>query len=194
MSLADFKELVESSRSVRRFASASGIDRELLLSFIDIARATPSAVNFQPIKYKIFCKKEELDDVFPRLKWAGLLKDKFAPQTPDERPEGYIAMFVDSDIAAPENSGIDVGICAQTIMLAARSAGLHGCMLAAFDKDSFRKDLSLPDNLRPVLILAFGKSAETIALEDAQNGAVAYYRNQDGIHRVPKRPLSEIVL
>ncbi len=194
MSLTVFKALVESSRSVRRFAAASGIDRELLLSFIDIARATPSAVNFQPIKYKIFCEKKELDDVFPRLKWAGLLKDKFAPQAPDERPEGYIAMFVDSDIAAPENSGIDVGICAQTIMLAARTAGLHGCMLAAFDKDSFRKDLSLPDNLRPVLILAFGKSAESIALEDAQNGAVAYYRNQDGIHRVPKRPLSEIVL
>jgi len=194
MSLSDFKELVESSRSVRRFAEGSGIDRELLLSFVDIARATPSAVNFQPIKYKVFCEKEELDNVFPRLKWAGLLKDKFAPQTPEERPEAYIAMFVDSDIAAPENSGIDVGICAQTIMLAARSAGLHGCMLAAFDKESFRKDLSLPETLRPVLILAFGKSAETIVLEDSQNGAVTYYRNQDDVHHVPKRPLSEILL
>ena len=188
-----FSELVKTSRSVRRFSKGAGITRELLTAFVDIARYTPATANFQPLKYKVFTEKSDLDDIFPRLKWAGLLKDKFVLQTYDERPEGYIAIFTDSNILPHEKCGIDVGISAQTIMLAARSAGISGCILAAFDKDAFAKSLSLPENLSPALILAFGKSAEMITVEDAENGRVAYYRDENDVHHVPKRPISEII-
>jgi hypothetical protein len=44
-------------------------------------------------------------------------------------------------------------------------------------------------------VVALGVPAETCVLEDAKpGGGVTYYRDAQGVHHVPKRPLDEVIL
>lgn len=82
------KELVMKTRSCRRFKEEA-ISEELLRELVDLARLSASAANLQPLKYIISYKKEMNDIIFPKLKWAGYLKDWDGPEE-GERPSAYI--------------------------------------------------------------------------------------------------------
>jgi hypothetical protein len=71
---------------------------------------------------------------------------------------------------------------------------LGGCILANFRKPELEKALSLPDSLSVLLVIALGKPAETVVLEDVpQGGDIKYYRDANGRHHVPKRTLKELI-
>lgn len=183
-------QLAKQSRSFRRFDSSVQIPDDLLQRWVDAARHSPSGANLQPLKYKIITG-ELCDDVFPCLAWAGYLKDWPGPAD-GERPAAYIVMLGDRSVA--ERCEVDSGIAAQTVMLAAVEAGFGGCMLGAIDRARLASVLDLPDQLNVLLVLALGKPAETVILEEARQGQIKYWRDEDGVHHVPKRPLSEILL
>ena len=42
--------------------------------------------------------------------------------------------------------------------------------------------------------VAFGKPDETVVLTDAEDGKVDYYRDENDVHYVPKRPLAELII
>ena len=68
-------------------------------------------------------------------------------------------------------------------------------MIGNYNADSVKKELDLADNLAPVLIVAFGKPAEKIVIKEINEGEnIAYYREKNDIHYVPKRKLSDIIL
>ena len=52
------------------------------------------------------------------------------------------------------------------MLLAAAEKGLGGCMIGNYNADSVKKELSLAENLAPVLIVAFGKPAEEIVIKE----------------------------
>jgi len=43
-------------------------------------------------------------------------------------------------------------------------------------------------------VIALGKPAETVQLVEAVDGKTTYYRDENGVHYVPKRPLEDILL
>lgn len=43
-------------------------------------------------------------------------------------------------------------------------------------------------------VVALGKPAETVVLEGGTPAPSPYWRDADGVHHVPKRPLDEILL
>ena len=89
----------------------------------------------------------------------------------------------------------DVGIAAQTILLAAVEMGLGGCMIGNFNPKEIRSALNLPDTLMPVLLVAIGKPDETVVIREIEEGGdTAYYRGENGVHYVPKRKLKDIIL
>ncbi|MGD8968485.1 MAG: nitroreductase family protein [Anaerolineae bacterium] len=124
--------------------------------------------------------------------WAGYLKDWAGPAE-GERPAAYIVILGDTEIR--KNFGCDHGIAAQSIMLGATERGLGGCMLGALDTRGLREALSIPDRYDILLALALGKPKETVVLEETgPDGDIKYYRDEDGVHHVPKRPLEELIL
>ena len=50
------------------------------------------------------------------------------------------------------------------------------------------------DNVVPQLVIAVGAPDEVRRVEDAKGGVVKYYRTEDNVHVVPKRPLSELII
>ncbi len=185
------KKLIETNRSVRRFKQEPAPTLACLEELIELARLTPSANNSQPLRYVLVHDAEKRDQVFSCLAWAGYLKDWGGPE-PNERPTAYIVILSDPKIR--ENPGIDVGIVTQTILLGARTQGFSGCALGSVERDVLREHLNLPEQLKIELVLALGAPGETIRLSEAQDGDTRYWRNEEDIHIVPKRPLGELIL
>jgi nitroreductase len=186
------KELLSRSRSYRRFHQDQPLDEKTLLELVDLARLCPSAANRQPLKYLIACDPDRNATIFAHLRWAAALKDWPGPPE-GQRPTGYIIIFGDSRIS--HNFYCDHGIAAQSILLAAVERGLGGCILASIDRDGLSRKLNLPTYLEILLVLALGRPAETVILEDGKSpDPVPYWRDSDQAHHVPKRPLDDLLV
>lgn len=188
-----FKDLLKASRSIRRFYEEDDIPEEMLRDWVDNVRYTPSTANGQSLKFKICTSEEERELIFPCLKWAGALPDWDGPE-PGERPNAYVLIF--DDLSLGKNRPIDVGICAQTIMLSAAEAGYGGCILGSVDRAKVMAGLGIDTEKYALAnVLALGRPKETVMLVPVkEDGDIKYYRDKDGIHYVPKRGLEEILL
>ena len=188
------KDLICRSRSYRSFDQTQRITREQLLAWVDHARLSPSSINLQMLKFRLVYRENECDAMLANTRWAGKIKDQKLP--PDgHAPTAYVVICADTAvIETAEKFQKDVGICAQSIMLAAAEEGFGGCMIGSFSPDRASEELSLAPSLRPQLVLALGKPDEEVELTDAApDGSVTYYR-ENGIHYVQKRALKDIVL
>lgn len=184
--------LARATRSFRRFNERFIIGEDLLTQWVDCARQTASAKNLQPLKYHLVTEADEREKVFETCKWAGYLNDWDGPEA-GQRPTAYIIMANDTTLGKTEASHFDAGIAAQTIMLAATEEGFGGCIIMTFAKKTLKENLSIPDHLDPVFVLALGRSVEDVRMVDMENGDYKYYRDEAGVHFVPKRTLEEIL-
>jgi nitroreductase len=134
---------------------------------------------------------ESCDLVFPCLAWAGYLKDWDGP-SPDERPSAYIIILGDKNLGS--NFDVDLGICAQTILIGAVESDLGGCMIASIRRDQVRSAFEIPDYLEILMVLAIGKPIEKIVIDTVKDGDIRYWRDAGQVHHVPKRELSDILI
>lgn len=186
------RRLVEINRSYRRFDQNHSIREEDLKELIELARITPSSANLQPLKYLLSCTPERNNLIFPHLAWAGYLKEWPGP-VEGERPSAYIVILRDKDISSSESC--DHGITAQTILLGAAERGLGGCMIGNISRGAFVNDLDIPEHLEVLLVLALGKPIEEVKMEPVGgDGDMKYWRDDQGVHHVPKRSLEDILI
>ncbi|MBU4227315.1 nitroreductase family protein [bacterium] len=186
------KDLVKKNRSYRRFYEDFTIERNTLEELVDLARLSASAANRQPLKYILSCEKNKNDLIFPTLAWAGYLKDWPGPAE-GERPSAYIVMLNDTEIT--KNYWCDPGIAAQSILLGATEKGLGGCIFASAKRDELRFALKINERYKILYVLSIGKPKEKVVLETVGNdGDIKYWRDVQGVHHVPKRPLEEIII
>ena len=188
------KDLLLSSRSYRSFNENVKITPDQLAEWVDCVRYAPSSINLQMLKFFAVTDETLCARLLASTRWAGKIKDQKLP--PDgHAPVAYIVICADKNVVpTAENFDKDVGICAQTIMLAASEAGFGGCMLGSFSPDVVRETLELAENLVPKLVLALGKPDERVELVgEAADGSVTYYR-ECGIHYVQKRKLENILI
>ncbi len=187
----ELSSLVRRNRSYRRFDGSFVIQEETLRELVDLARYIPSAANRQPLKFALSFSPPWNGRIFDTLTWAAQLRDWQGPKE-RERPTAYIVVLHDTDITF--DAEIDVGIAAQTILLGAVEKGLGGCMFANFKWEDLAGALRLPKNLKPLLVIALGKPAEKVVVEEVPaGGSIAYHRDDSQTHHVPKRPLEELI-
>ena len=184
------KELILKNRSYRRFHENERLSKEQLMEWVELARVSGSARNAQSFKYLLITEKPECEKLFPLLAWAGYLKDWTGPQK-GERPAAYLVMLNDTSIST--NYYCDHGISAQSILLGAVEAGYGGCILASVNRNKLTRIFSLPVQFEVIQVLALGKPSETVVLEEMKDGNYKYWRDEQGVHHVPKRPLQELI-
>jgi nitroreductase len=185
-------DLIKANRSCRRFDEKHSISTANLLDLVDLARLSPSAANLQPMRYILSCDPATNAKIFECLTWAYYLKQWPGP-APGERPGAYIVLLHDTRIS--KTLDCDHGIAAQSILLGAREMGLAGCMLAAVKRSKLRRLLNIATPMKIKLVLAMGKPKETIVIDTvSEEGDIRYWRDENQVHHVPKRPLKDIVL
>ncbi len=182
------RDLLLKNRSYRSFDSSVSVSKETLVRLIDNIRYTPSTRNGQGLRFRLCYEKTECEKVLALTKWAGALTDRHFPPTGHE-PTAYIVICAEQDIFTR-----DVGIAAQTIMLSAAEMELGGCMIGSFDAEKISTLLNIPPNQKPRLILALGKPDETVIIEDAVDGKLTYYRDENDVHHVPKMKTEDMIL
>ena len=166
----------------------------MLADWVDHVRYAPSSINLQMLKFVAVTDEALCKKLLDNTRWAGKLKDVKLPPN-GHAPVAYVVICADSNITpTAQTFDKDVGICAQTIMLAAAESGFGGCMIGSFAPDAVAEILELDENLVPKLVLALGKPDERVELvEEAPDGSVTYYR-EGGIHYVQKRNLENILI
>lgn len=186
------RDIIVKNRSYRRFHQDHVITAGELRELVDLARLSASAANMQPLKFFISPDAATNARIFPCLAWAAYLKDWPGP-VEGERPSAYIIILGDRDIAT--NYWCDHGITAQSILLGAAEKGLGGCMIAAFRKKELAEALNIPERFDVLLVIALGKPREEVRIEAVgPDGDIRYWRDEAGVHHVPKRSLDEIVI
>ena len=183
-------DLVKRARSYRRYDPTKPLSKDDLKAFVEAARLTPSAGNLQRLRYLAVTEKSEVLTLTKEVKWAGYLTDWDGPSD-GEAPAAYLILL------SPESTGvsqIDVGIAAETILLAAAEKGVGGCMILNFPREALTERYKLAGKYKIELVISLGVPAEKVEIEEMKEGNVRYYRDQNDVHRVPKRALSEVFL
>ena len=189
------KDLIKKNRSVRGYDNSRDVTIEELREMVDCARLSASSVNMQPLKYILVNTVDGKARVLKQVSFAAKLSTLKLPHRGSE-PMAYIVICQDEQISKSETGFLrDVGIVAQSITLAATELGLGACMLGYFSPDKLRQALDLSENLKPLLVISFGKSVEDIRIVDIEEGeSTDYYRDEAGIHYVPKRKLDDVII
>jgi len=185
------KDLIFKNRSYRRFDESVKISIEQLKRWVDLARLSASGRNTQPLKYILSTDSEKNEKIFSALGWAAYLKDWDGP-VEGERPSAYIVQLLDTAIGT--NFFCDDGIAMQSILLGAVEEDFGGCIFRTINKLKLMELLNIPDQYQIINVIALGKPIEKVVIEEMKDGDFKYWRDEDGVHHVPKRSLKGIVL
>ena len=143
------KELVTANRSYRGYDESRRITRDELEEMVDCARLAASSVNMQPLQYYLAWEKAEVDKIQAMTKWARGLPELKLPHD-GMCPTGFIVvcqnLSVFDSLARFQK---DVGIAAQTILLAAVEMGLGGYMIGNFNAQEVKEKLGLGQDTAP---------------------------------------------
>lgn len=175
-------DAIRTRRSIRRF-SDKAVEDEKLQALLEAVRQSPSWANMQCWRFVV------VKDGQTREQISGLsyVESFFSPLGYKANParKGIAeAPVVIVACADPKKSGTiggqayymtDIGIAAQTLLLAARGLGLGSVFVGVFDEEKLRALLGVPADIRVVGIFPLG-----YPLEEKGGGPA-------------RKPLSEIV-
>jgi nitroreductase len=150
-------------RAVRKYKDQP-VDKALIEQIIDTGRMAPSAMNRQLWKFYVLMDKKQIGSLSPAivkvanqfLNWAhGMDKSKTTDIIFHNAP---VVIFV----TAPKKNewaAIDIGMCSQNMMLAAKSLGLDTCPigLAKFlNKPNTVLGMSSSEEIKLAIVVGYG--------------------------------------
>lgn len=170
-------------RSVRKYKDKP-VDRKIIEQLLDAGRMAPSAINKQPWKFYVLTKKEdivafskEISKASARIFLKSGLKNIIRTAKTAFHLEHGIDFFKGEDpifhgapvvifITAPKDnewSSLDIGMCAQNMMLAAKSLGLDSCPVGLgkfVEQTKIFSKLEVPKSEQVCLSIIFGHGNE----------------------------------
>ena len=155
--------------SVRRFLDRK-IEQEKLKQILQAGFAAPSAKNTQPWEFLIVQNKETLA--------------KMATFSPYAGPIGRAALGM--LVCADTNYNPFIDYCEQdcaaateNMLIAAKKLGIGSCWIGVYPNservEPIRQYFSLPQNIVPLWMIAFGYPAETPKVKNKWNDAKIHY-------------------
>ena len=68
-------------------------------------------------------------------------------------------------------------------------------MVGSINKELLKEMFQIPKQFEILLVIALGQPKETAGLEEMKPGdGIQYWRDEHGVHHVPKRPLDDLIL
>lgn len=181
--------LLHRNRSHRGFDKTRIVTEEELRDIVSVNSLIPSAMNRQPLRFRLVTRETGAEKVLARIRLGGALPELHLP-LPGTEPEAFI--LVCSAVAEDRFVDIDLGISLQSMGLKAVEKGLNALIICAFDREALAEDFGLPS--APLAVLAVGKGAESIFLKPAEAGETLRYYRKEGVHYVPKLRPEDLLL
>ncbi|QHS55329.1 nitroreductase family protein [Mucilaginibacter sp. 14171R-50] len=174
-------------RAVRQYRPQM-IDDDLLEQILNAGRMAPSAMNGQPWKFYVVTHRDTIDafskeitKVIPKLLVKMALKHPMKAiktllhsshdQVTAEDDHIFHGAPVVIFITSPKDNewgGLETGMCAQNMMLAARSLGLDSCPVGLakyIDQTSLYQQLEASESEKVQLAIVFGYGAESPSMQ-----------------------------
>ena len=145
----DFKELIQTRRSVRKFR-AEEVEEEDLREILEAARLAPSAINLQPWKFIVI-----KNDKKKRLIAQAAGGQEFVGEAPvvivacATGRGGFIGGYMESWPGG-------VAFSVTHLLLAAWDRGLGTCWVGDFDEEKIKEICEIPPEVRVVAIVPVG--------------------------------------
>lgn len=145
-------DVIKDRKSIRAF-SHKAIEPEKINALFEAARWAPSAMNEQPWMYVYAEDSQQLhldivDTLYPgNQSWAA------------KAPLLIVSIMRENFINNGSHNGSalhDTGMANYALSLEATSLGLHTHMMGGFHQAALKKKLNLPQDLRPVVVIAVG--------------------------------------
>jgi nitroreductase len=162
---------INERRAVREYTSKP-VDRQIIETLLEAGRMAPSAINKQPWKFHIVTDIETIKRFSKEITKVAeghfhLSHGVDFLKTEDAIFHGApVVVF----ISAPKDNDwapIDIGMCAENIMLAAKSLGLDSCpvgMAKFVEQTSCYSELKIPstEHILLSIVLGYGKEKPAI--------------------------------
>ncbi len=150
------KEAIKERRSIRSFDPVDITD-EVIKDLAESAQLSPSCMNKQPWKLIFIRNKEQLQKVFssltPQNSWAkraSMIIAVAGKPKGDCRLDGRLYYMY------------DIGMATSMILLRATELGFITHIMAGFSEEKAKKILEIPEDLRLIALIAFGKRSKEI--------------------------------
>lgn len=151
----DFLQLAADRYSVRKFDSTRKVEKSLTDKILRAGQLAPTAVNSQPQKIYVVNSPEVMDKL-----------RKISPCMYGA-PQCFVFCYNDDNVCRRGKDGnygdIDVTIVLTHMALEAANLGIGTCIVGYYDPEALIKELELPSNIHPVLLMPFGYEAEGCA-------------------------------
>ena len=148
-----FLDLVKQRYSCRNY-QPKGVEQQKLDYIMECVRYAPSAVNFQPWRFRIVtddADKAKLQSCYDREWFASAPMYVIASILHDEE-------WVRSD--GKHHGDIDIAIAVEHLCLAATEQGLATCWVCNFDAVKCRQLFGIADNEEPAVLIPIGYAAD----------------------------------
>jgi nitroreductase len=169
----DTLRIIYGRRAVRQYKS-NPVDKKLIIKIIEAGKMAPSAINKQPWKFYVLTDKNEIksfSDVIVKTAKPHFHLAHGVNVSGTIDPIFYGAPVV-IYITIPKNDKwglLDAGLCAQNLMLAAKSVGLDSCPVgfARFiEQTPLYPKLNIPESEEIALAVILGYGNENPPVHD----------------------------
>ena len=150
--------LCEQRYSCRAYSDRK-VERDTVLTILDIVRLAPSACNRQPWKFLVADSDEQ----------RAAILSSYDREWIRTAPEFIVACGIHDEAwhrgcDGKDHTDVDVSIAVEHICLAATALDLGTCWVCNFDPAPIRKAFNIPDHLEPVAIIPIGYPAHPDAV------------------------------
>ena len=159
----DVIEAIATRRSMRRF-SDKPVDESMLESLFDSVRLSPSWANMQCWRFIVVRDAVMRANISELTYVESFMAPKGYKANPSKAGVAEAPVLIIA-CADPQQSGelwgqqyymADIGIAAQTLMLAAHGMGLGTVFVGVFEEEKLRRLLGIPANIRVVGLFPLG--------------------------------------
>lgn len=164
----EFQKLIETRRTVRKYAADSKVTREQMEALIRAAQEAPSWKNSQTGRYYCVLSREIVDKIratcLPGAGNAGKFENAALIVTTFVHDRAGFQKDGTADNELGNGWGCyDLGLQNENLILKAEDLGLSTLIMGIRESDKLRELLDIPETETVVSVIAVGKAAESPA-------------------------------
>jgi nitroreductase len=141
-------DIIKKRRSVRRF-DGNEIPHEVMEQILEAGRWAPSGANAQPWRFIVVTEKEKLQSI-AECCYYKVFKSRHVGDA------GAAVVICADTKAGSQTYTLDAAIAGTNMTLMATSLGIGSCWIGAFEEETLKKMMHIPENLKIIALIAFG--------------------------------------